>query len=247
MVDTLAEPTEKQSAAFHLKGSLFTLTVIQLLRSDMDAFAKQLREIIAQSPKFFAHAPVVVDLSAIDKQINDIDFIELNRELRFNTLVPVGVRGGQNKLHDQAKAAGLAVFPASKAEDFRVEKNKTQPEKKAAPVVKATSSAKLVTKPVRSGQQIYARGGDLIIVSTVSHGAELLADGNIHVYGTLRGRALAGVNGDDNARIFCKILDADMISIAGRYRLRDEKEDKMPQHNVQILLKDDQLEIAGFE
>jgi septum site-determining protein MinC len=99
----------------------------------------------------------------------------------------------------------------------------------------------MITQPVRSGQQIVAKACDLVIVSSVGHGAELLSDGNIHVYGPLRGRALAGIAGDKNARIFCTQLDAELISIAGFYRLRES----IPAMNgpCQIFIQDDRLQV----
>ena len=87
--------------------------------------------------------------------------------------------------------------------------------------VVSTNITKILTTPVRSGQQAVSKDGDLIVTASVSHGAELLADGNIHVYGALRGRALAGISGDRSARIFCQSLDAELVSIAGFYRLSD--------------------------
>ena len=100
---------------------------------------------------------------------------------------------------------------------------------------------KLLTTPVRSGQQVVSKGADLIVTASVSPGAELLADGNIHVYGTLRGRALAGIAGDKQARIFCQSLDAELVSIAGFYRLRDAIEPIAAP--CQIFIQDDRIQI----
>ena len=105
---------------------------------------------------------------------------------------------------------------------------------------------KMVTQPIRSGQQVYAKGGDLVVLSSVSEGAEILADGNIHVYGALRGRALAGVQGDENARIFCSNFDASLVSIAGVYLLNDDIEKNLIGKSAQITLNKEQLEINGL-
>ena len=96
----------------------------------------------------------------------------------------------------------------------------------------------MITHPVRSGQRIYAAGGDLIVVASVSSGAELLADGNIHVYGALRGRALAGVTGDTSRRIFCYDLQAELVAIAGRYRVSEDIAPSTRGRPVQVLLQD---------
>ncbi len=103
--------------------------------------------------------------------------------------------------------------------------------------------AKLVTEPIRSGRQVYAREGDLVVLTTVSAGAELLADGHIHVYGALRGRALAGVAGDASARIFCRSLQAELVSIAGHWLVREDMDDHLIGRAVQIFLKGDLLVI----
>ncbi len=101
----------------------------------------------------------------------------------------------------------------------------------------------LIKEPVRSGKRIYARNGDLIVLAPVSPGAELLADGHIHIYNTLRGRALAGLNGDTSARIFCQCLQAELVSIAGLYRLAEDIEKSVLTKSVQIFLEADRLRI----
>ncbi len=108
----------------------------------------------------------------------------------------------------------------------------------------AAPKARLVTEPVRSGTQIYARGSDLIVTAAVSPGAELVADGNIHVYGVLRGRALAGASGDGAARIFCTRLEAELVSIAGSYLVSEQLPADAQNSPVQIALVDDQLTIT---
>ena len=109
------------------------------------------------------------------------------------------------------------------------------------PTVKPT---RVITTPVRGGQQIYAQGGDLVVVSSVSPGAELLADGNIHVYGPMRGRALAGVKGDSKARIFCQQMSAELLSIAGHYKVSEDlRRDPLWGSGVQVSLSGDVLNI----
>lgn len=105
------------------------------------------------------------------------------------------------------------------------------------------SNTKIIQEPVRSGQQIYARNGDLIVLAPVSHGSELLADGNIHVYGPLRGRALAGVTGDTKTHIFCKSIEAELISIAGQYKISEDIDETLWETAVDIYFEDDRLHI----
>ena len=100
-----------------------------------------------------------------------------------------------------------------------------------------------MTKPVRSGQQIYARGGDLVIATSVSEGAEVLADGHIHIYGALRGRALAGATGDTEARIYCRRFEPDLVAIAGCYKVADAIEEGVRSRAVAVRLDNDNLSI----
>jgi septum site-determining protein MinC len=101
----------------------------------------------------------------------------------------------------------------------------------------------VITQPVRSGRQVYAHQGDLVVLATASPGAELLADGHIHVYGPLRGRALAGVSGDTRARIFCRSLEAELVSVAGYWRVRDDIPEDLIGKPVQIFLEDERVMI----
>lgn len=140
------------------------------------------------------------------------------------------------------KAAEVAAEKAAEAEETAKEAAPEQPAEPPAPVVRPT---KLVTTPVRGGVQIYAAGGDLIVLAPVSPGAELLADGNIHVYGPMRGRALAGVKGDTSARIFCQQLAAELVSIAGNYKVAEDLR-RSPQWGqaVHVSLSGDVLNIT---
>lgn len=103
-----------------------------------------------------------------------------------------------------------------------------------------TGHNQVITHPVRSGQRIYSKG-DLTVIGAVSPGAEIIAEGNIHVYGALRGRAIAGVQGDEHARIFCSQLDAELLAIAGIYKPNDEIDDNYRQKNVQIALENEKI------
>ena len=140
------------------------------------------------------------------------------------------------------KASDKSDKTADKAPEKAPEKTSEKAAEPAAPAVRPT---KLVTTPVRGGVQIYAAGGDLIVLAPVSPGAELLADGNIHVYGPMRGRALAGVKGDTSARIFCQQLGAELVSIAGNYKVAEDLR-RSPQWGqaVHVSLSGDVLNIT---
>ena len=224
----------KEVPAFQLKGSLFTLTVLQLLTADLSLIESQLTAQIQRSSAFFKNAPIIIELQRIANLDEALDFNLLGQLLRDVDLIPVGVRGGSSNQNHAAILAGLAVFnPAKTLADT---------EKKSS--IALLGRNKLISQPVRSGQQVYARGGDLIITASVSPGAELLADGNIHVYGALRGRALAGVSGDKTARIFCKTLAAELVSIAGHYWVAEDLKVPMDHIGIQIYLDEDHLQLG---
>jgi septum site-determining protein MinC len=202
-----------KTQAFKLKGRLYTFTVLHVLNIDQDLFAQQFAETVIKAPKLFERTPVVFDLSSVNHV--EFDIQSLCQIAREYGMIPVAIQGG-NALQDTlAQCQGLAVLNASTSQDKPIIERSVE----ITPI--EYTRAKLLTTPVRSGQQVVAKGSDLIVTSAVSHGAELLADGNIHVYGALRGRALAGISGDLEARIYCQSLEAELVSIAGFYRLSD--------------------------
>jgi len=236
--------TTPHKPAVEFKGSLFTLMVLHLLESNNDKIAEQLAEKISQAPGFFQHAPVVIDFYAIqddNEDRNDIDLPELVKLLRSYALIPVAVRGGNPQQHEKALGLDLGILT-----DTKSVRPRRYLESETVAAEPAPLSSKIVTQPIRSGQQVVALNGDLIVLSTVSHGAEILAHRHIHVYGHLRGRALAGVNGDGEARIFCQQLDAELLSIAGRYLVNEDLPENLRGKSAQIYLEDDSLEIVAL-
>ena len=228
-----------QNNTFQFKGSLQTLTVLQLLENNPAAFEMQLAAVAKQTPNFFKNAPVIIDLEKLTDANNNIDLARIKAELLKYGMIPVGIRNGSPSQNETARAIGLGILAAGKNES---QKSNSLPSEKSN-----RETGKIQTQPVRSGQQVYAAEGDLTVISSVSAGAELIAQGHIHVYGTLRGRALAGVEGNIKARIFCQKLEAELISIAGFYKLRDDiKLPKACDNGVQIYLEKDQLQIAAL-
>lgn len=225
-----------QTQALKLKGRLYTFTVLQVHALDTASFTSQLRESISQAPKMFEHAPVVLDFSRIHQEFDLQEWLQLVRE---HGLIPVAVQGVNALMETLAQCQGLAVFNSSSAQD----KPLVEDREPVAPG-NHVNSCKYVSQPVRSGQQVVARHADLVVTASVSHGAELLADGNIHVYGALRGRALAGMSGNLDARIFCQSLEADLVSIAGFYALSDA----LGEHSgpCQIYLQDEQIRVEAL-
>lgn len=265
--------------AFELKGTPFTLPVLHLFESNMEAVYAQLEKKVKQAPTFFHNAPLVINLHPLD-DAGQIDFVGLISILRGYRFIPVGISGGTKQQQATANAMELAILTTvgigANVQQTAAEKEpvkepvqtvhetdepekdaqvaQQQEQKKEAPdsCPKADTSesgnesapAHLVSSPVRSGQRVIAPQGDLIVTTTVSSGAEIMAAGNIHVYGTLRGRALAGIEGDKNARIFCQHLEADLVSIAGIYQINDDFPDELRNTPVQVQIQNSEMHIT---
>lgn len=235
---------------FQLKGSAVTVVVLAITRYEPKGLVQQLQEKIDQAPQFFANSPVLINLGRLEniEALSSVDeLLALCRQLE---LQPLGFTDVPAALQASVQASGLAVLPTPSERALKLPKT-TNSEKVVERVVETRieervvveerlvqRQSRVVTRPVRSGQQIYAEGADLIVLSQVSEGAEVLADGHIHIYGTLRGRALAGVKGDESARIFCQQLEAELVSIAGNFVLQDA----LPQ---QLLKKPAQVSLSG--
>ena len=231
-----------------VQGAVFTVMVMRAAMLRDPAFAEELARQIERSPRFFLNAPVVLDLRDGIGFTEEREFAEARDILRTHTLMLVGV---QNALPEQVAAAaacGLASFAPSATQPGRrpppEPRESREASEPAPPVAAVSGKALLVTQPVRSGTQLYARGGDLVVTAAVSPGAEIAADGNIHVYGALRGRALAGASGDRDARIFCTRLEAELVSIAGRYLVSEQLPPEQHGAPVQIALVDDVLTVT---
>jgi septum site-determining protein MinC len=242
------------STTFELKAGLHPLTVLVLLNTTLHIFHEQLQKKIQQAPKLFENAPIVLDLVKIQTQYESINFSAIREILIQHSLIPVGVKNGSPKQHTDAVAAGFAILQegikkanptaSSVASDtLGLSSPKGLQTPASALGLSSPGHAKLVTTQVRSGQQVYAKGCDLIVLGPISQGAELLSDGHIHVYGPLRGRALAGVNGNKEAHIFCHSLEAELISIAGHYKLSEDIEKIAWRVNVDVSLVNGQLDI----
>lgn len=217
-----------QAPVFQLKGSMLAITILELAQNDLERLDSQLAAKVEQAPDFFNNTPLVLALDKLPGA-NAVDLHRLIALCRKHGLRTLALRTGDATLIRAASRLDLPVLPPSGARERKLEIAAKPVEPAPAPVAAPAAPAepvyrptRVITTPIRGGQQIYAQGGDLIVLSTVSPGAELLADGNIHVYGPLRGRALAGIKGDASARIFCQQLAAEMVSIAGRYKVAED-------------------------
>ena len=238
-----ADPLD-QSPVFQLKGSMLAITVLELAQNDLERLDRQLAVKVEQAPDFFNNTPLVLALDKLPAD-SDLDLPALIALCRKHGLRTLALRAGDPQIIEAAGVLDLPVLPPSGAKERKLDlasKAPAEPAKPAEPLYRPT---RVVTTPIRGGQQVYAKDGDLIVLAAVSPGAELLADGNIHVYGPLRGRALAGIKGDTNARIFCQQLAAEMVSIAGRYKVAEElRRDPLWTEAVQLKLSGDVLNIT---
>ncbi len=230
----------RAEAAFELKGRMATLSVLQLKSPDVRHILAQLDDRLSESPGFFTGMPLIL-APAGDLELTTDFLAELVPALRERGLCPVALADTDPALADPL---GLGVMRNPGAS--RPAKERAAPASAPARSLPSGGPSKLVTQPIRSGQQVYARGGDLVVAAPVSAGAELMADGHIHVYGTLRGRALAGVQGDRNARIFCSELKAELIAIAGEYLLSEHMDAGLRGGPVVAWLEGDALQLAAI-
>ncbi|WP_298210358.1 septum site-determining protein MinC [Acidovorax sp.] len=210
--------------SFDLKSASLPVVAVVLKTTDAAQFGADLAERVADAPGFFDNDPVLIDLAAVREAEAAIDFAAIAAELRRHNTLPVAVRGGSPAQMDAARAAGLTAAPdapPARAEAQAPEVREVIREVEVEVVREVPMpgpGAVVVDKPLRSGQQVYARGADLVVMAVVSFGAEVIADGNIHVYAPLRGRAIAGARGNTEARIFSTCLEPQLVSIAGIYR-----------------------------
>ncbi|KDN97909.2 MULTISPECIES: septum site-determining protein MinC [Pseudomonas] len=242
--------TPDQDPVFQLKGSMLAITVLELARNNLEGLDRQLAAKVAQAPNFFSNTPLVLALDKLPAGEGAVDLPGLMRVCRHHGLRTLAIRASRIEDIAAAIAIDLPVLPPSGARErpLEPEPEVKKPEPAPAPPPPPEPSirpTKIITTPVRGGQQIYAQGGDLVVVSSVSPGAELLADGNIHVYGAMRGRALAGIKGNTRARIFCQQLTAEMVSIAGQYKVSEDlRRDPLWGAGVQVSLSGDVLNIT---
>ncbi len=241
MSANLTNQTTQQSPVLELKAGSFTLPLLRLFGTDMDAVAAELSTTLGNAPQVILNTPIVIDLEALSSKDASVEFPLLVGLLRGYGMIPVGVYGGTKAQNIAAQTMELPILS-----DAITNKSHAK-QSTAKKTTQATSTTtKIITHQVRSGQRVYAPGGNLVILSNVSSGGEVMADGDIHVYGALRGRAFAGIKKNTGARIFCQSLHAELVSVAGRYRLCENLATEFIGKQVQIYLKHKALKIEPF-
>lgn len=227
-----APALDNQSECFVLRNRMTGIAVLDVLSNQLDQLIIQLKQRLQLAPELFRQTPVALYVPA---ESQPLDIQTLCSQLRQLTLMPVAITAKSDNAQILAEQAQLGVLDIDAPQS-------PQTTTAAAPV---TAKTKVVKQPVRSGQQIVC-DGDLIVLGQVGAGAEVIAAGNIHIYGALRGRAFAGSKGDENCHIFCRQLDAELVAIAGIFKVSDELDEAQRQQASHIQLHADQLHIAAL-
>lgn len=228
-------------SALEFKGRMLSLTRVRILDADPAAIEAQLKSFVRSLGEAAAGLPLLLDAD------HALALPPVLAAMRAAGVQPLAVIDGP--LSESARAAGLAVLTTDLISDvaLRAATAPAAPAAVAAAAPVARKPARVVTDPIRSGQQIYAEGSDLIVMTTVSPGAEVIADGCVHVYGHLRGRAIAGARGDTLARVFCKRMEAELLAVAGIYAVADQMQGALRGGAAQAYLVDGKLKIDKLE
>lgn len=226
--------------ALEFKGRMLSLTRARILDPDVAAITTQLQDFARQMPQAVKGMPVVLEADTA------VDLGGVIAAMREVGMQPLGVADGP--LAEGARAWGLPVLPAE-APGRAARTAAPAPEAPALAGAAATArrTTRIITEPVRSGQQIYVSDADLIVLNAVSPGAEVVADGCVHVYGVLRGRAIAGARGDASARIFCRRFEAELVAVAGVYAVAEQMQGELRGKPVQVWLADGKLKIERLD
>lgn len=232
----------EENTVLEFKGRMLMMTVLHVKTLDTDLLAAQLDKNLAQSPDWLRDVPIVLDLPAEDVPVVTLALIlDMLNDREMNL---VGVAASSTLSEDQVRALGVGVIALGNARPVRREADPAV-SSAAQQAVPERIHTLVIDQPVRSGQQLYSKG-DMIVLAPVGTGAELLAEGHIHVYGNLRGRAIAGVRGDTSARVFCQQLNAELISIAGHYRVAEDLPEAFRDAPVQISLDGEVMQFAAL-
>lgn len=252
----VAQPGPTTVEPFRIHGSTYPALTLRPEGPADEAFFAALDAEVSAYSAYFDNTPLVLDLEKVQDAIDVVQLRNMLDQLKRRRVSLIGLRHGNRAHNAVAKAAGLVALRASKDDEINeafetavptvsepAKSAEPEPEQSApvAPVAGLT-----ITEPVRSGQKVFAEHGDLVVVAPVSAGAELVAVGNIHVYGALRGRALAGVTGDTNARIFCQSFAAELVAVAGLYQTSEGVDASVLRKPAQVFLQDDTLRVCAL-
>lgn len=252
--------TTNDEEACDLRFGQVGLACVRVRRADAAALCEELERRVHSAPQLFARAAVVLDLSHLLKLPDDGTVDALLEAVRSAGMLPVGLAYGTSETEALARRMGLPLIAKFRAA-YEPASGSVAPPAAAEPTPRATEppprepvlAVPAASQPhgslhhdgaVRSGQQVYARDRDLVVTGTVANGAEVIADGDIHIYGGLRGRAMAGAQGDTTARIFVSDFRAELVAIAGHYRVFEQMPNDLEGQSVRCWLEGEKLLIA---
>ena len=241
--------------AGELKIGQVGIANLRIRTLDVERLVQEMRERVARAPKLFGRAAVILDFGGLSRVPDRASAQALLDGLRDAGVLPVALAYGTSEVEQLSVQLGLPLLAKFRAQYERADAAPPAPAPAPAPARRAPAPApvpaaqpgRMQLGAVRSGQQLYAENCDLTVLSTVGAGAEVIADGSIHIYGTLRGRALAGAQGNTGARIFCRDFHAELVAIAGRYKVLDDIPDNLRGKAVQVWLEQDQIMIAALD
>ncbi len=252
-----AQPDYAQAG--ELKFGQVGIANLRVRTLDPAQLAAEMRERVERAPNLFARAAVVLDFGGLTKTPSVDEARALVDGLREAGVLPVALAYGTKEIDALAQQLGLPLLAKFRAQYERSDESPAparaaeapRPVEPAAPAPAAVAAAGapglIQVAPVRSGQQVYAEQRDLTVLATVGAGAEVLADGSIHIYGALRGRALAGARGNEGARIFCREFHAELVAVAGHYKVMEDIPADLRGKAVQVWLEHGQLKIAALD
>ncbi len=248
--------------AGELKIGQVGIANLRIRTLDVSRLVEEMRSRVQRAPNLFARAAIVVDFGGLTRAPDTNTARALIEGLRDAGVLPVAIAYGTSEIERLSEALGLPLLAKFRASYERADGAKPEPEPAPPPrreaaaaapapapaqAAAAASPGMMLAKPVRSGQQIYADNRDLTGLTTVGAGAEVIADGSVHIYGALRGRALAGAQGNEEARIFCREFHAELVAIAGHYKVLEDIPKDLRGKAVQVWLEDQQLRIAALD
>lgn len=250
--------------AGELKIGQVGIANLRIRTLDVERLTREMHERVARAPKLFGRAAVILDFGGLSRMPDVATAQALLDGLRSAGVLPVALAYGSTETDLLSQQLGLPLLAKFRAQYERAEADPAParapapaPAAEPAPPARAAAApaeaanapqpGRMQTSNVRSGQQLYAENCDLTVMATVGAGAEVIADGSIHIYGTLRGRALAGAQGNTTARIFCRDFHAELVAIAGHYKVLDDVPDNLRGKAVQVWLENDQIKIAALD
>jgi septum site-determining protein MinC len=239
--------------AGELKIGQVGIANLRIRTLDVPRLVREMQDRVTRAPKLFGRAAVILDFGGLAQAPDLATAKALLDGLRSAGVLPVALAYGTSEIDLLSQQLGIPLLAKFRAQYETAAVSPPPPPpppparaEPAAPVARP-APGRMQRNAVRSGQQLYAENCDLTVLSTVGAGAEVIADGSIHIYGTLRGRALAGAQGNPDARIFCRDFHAELVAIAGHYKVLDDVPMDLRGKAVQVWLEQDQIKIAALD